>query len=151
MRISLLNLLLGQFYEELGELTFFAVLQFKTLTIDSVGIFVSSALPIAFIAIGGIIFFFPWRTIQKFQKLKKKMLKSPKKKSALYINDFKKRSEGMLILYGDFKELSISHQSCLLILTARAIFFNFTVAVWGSFPNIQAFIIITGVSWPTKI
>ncbi len=69
------------------------------------------------------------------------MLKTPKKKLK-NLNNLKKKSEGMLILYGGFKETSVSHQSCLLILTIRTICFYLILTMLISFPNIQTFILI---------
>ncbi len=146
-RIVTSSLLIGQIYEEFGEMVSMTILHFQTtkLEINSLTKALSVIVPLLCITFGLIFLIFHWRLIKKYQNKKKTVLEVSKEASHLdfsHLLHFQKSNQMVQVLYEDFKDISSYQQGFLLIITARNIFYYIIITCLIAFPNVQTFLLL---------
>ena len=139
LRIIVSNYIIGQFHEGFGEVIFYSGLELRTIKIDSFSSFLSFISALLAITAGVMICIVHWKLLRKYQKIKES---ASEREQSLQIKKFNKMYESLEILFGDFKDTSLSTQGYLLILTGRNIIFNLIIVFLTTVPVAQVFVIV---------
>jgi len=139
-RFMIQNYLLVTLYGSYGDITLFALLEYRTIQFQfdlSTLSFAISFLLVNVMLIGLILHA---RLIKHYQAVKKLAAEQDNQE---LIENFDKNHKGFHSLYQDYKDTSFGTQSFLLILTIRELLFSIIIPIMYEYPIIEAAIFWT--------
>lgn len=126
-----------QFYNVLGDILLFAVLETQTKDLVNSETNLSFSLSILFLCIGSLILGAHLYILIRFSKFRKNPLWPSE------IEEFSKKYEGSSVIFKHFKDSAFASQSFLFFFVMRSCIFNLTLAFLPDQPEIQISLILT--------
>lgn len=140
-RITLQNYFFGQFYAGFAQVIFFACLDWMTENgSDDRLSGLSTTLLLFSLIIGVFIVLINLYLIFRYRKIKRG--NSDTNELTVKLNQFKRKQEGFLVFFEDFKDTSVIRQATLLILIFRCIIINLIIVLGYDSPLLQISVIL---------
>ena len=138
VRVSGQNFLLTQLYSVFGDLVFYSVLEWRTLDPRTYLSWLSLSISLFLYCIMFSCFYFHWKLLFTYQRLKSKSLSSEKQEE---LTKFIDTHEGNQVLFRDFRDNSTKVQGFLFFFTLRDVALSLIFTALYNFPLIQAWLI----------
>jgi len=142
VRVLVQNFLITALFGVYGDLILFSVLEYRTLqfgwNLSLLSFLISITLFIAMF----ISFYFQFRLLLNYQRIKKQELaSSASNKASKLLEKFTRDHEGSQVLFKDFKDYSLVPQLFFFLLCSRDLVFSFILATMFEYPLAQTIII----------
>ena len=141
IRITLQNFVLGQFYEQYGQIIFYACLDIMSYSDEGLAS-LSITIGICCICAGIPMIFLSFWIVRKYQEVKEKRGFDHEEKERR-LKFFEEKYKGISLLFEDFNDKSFNQQAFLFYSVLRSCFFNVIVVFLYLFPMVQILIILT--------
>ncbi len=140
VKVMILNFLIVQLYGLYGDVVFFALIEFQNQRLTP-GLNLLSIFAIIILA-GAMMFgfFLHVNLLKRYQNIKKNFGGDEETKQQL--DNWIKDHAGIQVIFGDFKDYSLVHQSFLLIMTVRDILFSLILATGFDHPLAECILIL---------
>jgi len=136
------NYLLSEFYEMLGDVSFAAVLELKTLNVHDRYSRLSLTACLGCLFLGAILYMLNIWIVYAYQKRKGKRNQLNEGEDKKALEKFSEEYEGIEILFSDFEDRSFVHQAALIFFVGRNIIFCAVIALMYSMPLFQSVILL---------
>jgi len=144
MKTWLQNYVIGQVFESFGDVVFYGVIEWRTLSLDDKYAWLSFIACLVCLAACIIIFIVSIWVIRKYQKNKKLL-----GKSKLDDNEYKRRSEkfnkkyeAIQLLYEDFKDENFTTQAVIMYFGVQNVLFSLIITLLYDSPLTQCMLLI---------
>ncbi len=140
VKVMVLNFLIVQLYGMYGDIVFYGVIEFRTTQVKAGINFLSSAAVVILLVAMILGFFLHWNLLKRYQNIKRNFGAETETKQ--YLDRFLADNEGIQVIFGDFKDQSLIHQSFLFVLTIRDILFSIILATLFEHPLTECILIL---------
>jgi len=140
VKVMILNFLIVQLYGLYGDVVFFALIEFQNQRLTP-GLNLLSVF--AIVILGGAMllgFFLHLNLLKRYQNLKNNFGGNAETKQ--HFDNWIKDHAGIQVIFGDFKDYSLIHQSFLLIMTIRDILFSLILSTLFNHPLVECILIL---------
>ena len=108
------NYLITQFYNQIGDIIFYALIEYRTINISMGLSWIIFSISFVLLSVLLISLLSHFKLLQEYHKIKQK---ANKDEENLELEEFIQDHQGYQVLFGDFKDDSLKHQAFLLIFT----------------------------------
>ena len=137
------NFFVGSFAEALGPILFYSTMEFRNKRNTEKDHYVTSLLVCVLSIVLGLtaLIICGW-ILNKFQAIRKISSLNQKRKNEIF-ESLEKKYEGFGVLYEEFENSSLFHQSAFLLFSARSVTESLIVGLFFEYPLTQAILLVT--------
>jgi len=139
IKVMILNFLIVQLYGMYGDIVFYGILEFRSTQVTAGINFFSCVVAVLLLVAMILGFFLHIHLLKRYQNVKRNFGQNQETKQ--YFNKFLADHEGIQVIFGDFKDQSLIHQSFLFVLTIRDILFSVILTTLFDHPLVECVLI----------
>jgi len=140
LRVMIQNFIFTQLYSFYGDIVFFSTIEYRSLDPnEGIGATLSFLSSCTLLIIMLICFIAHFLLLRKYQDIKRQAQNSD---DMSVLDQFVESKNGQDVLFRDFKDKSLTHQSFLLLLTARDLAFSLILTTLFAHPLLQTVLVL---------
>ncbi len=140
VKVMVLNFLIVQLYGMYGDIVFYGMIEWRSTQVTAGINFLSSFAAIILLVAMILGFFLHVILLKRYQNVKRNF--GAKAETKQHFDKFIADHEGIQVIFGDFKDQSLIHQSFILILTIRDILFSIILTTLFEHPLTECVLIL---------